>query len=132
MNLGQTSCLLLLVEPSGQFPSFPATPSRNMSPRCTIANTIATIFLGQRAAWAGALEQRSFQATFRYAWESRLQLSVARPAYVHAQAALAKLVPSIKAPKEGRLRKGQDPLLNAGVFHLRPTPPSPWGGGGGF
>ena len=80
----------------------------------------------QRVAWAGALEQQSLQGAFRYAWESRILLTVTRAAYIHAQRALVKLVPKLSAPMEGRPRMGRDPLLNAGVFPLRVAAPSGW------
>ena len=80
----------------------------------------------QRVAWAGALEQQSFQGAFRYAWESRILLTVTRAAYIHAQRALVKLVPKLTAPAEGRPRTGRDPLLNAGVFPFRVAAPSGW------
>ena len=82
----------------------------------------------QRAAWAGALEQQSLQGAFRFAWESRILLTVTRAAFIHAQKALVKLVPMLTAPKEGRPRSGRDPLLNAGVFPLREAVPSGWSG----
>ena len=64
----------------------------------------------QRAAWAGALEQQSLQGAFRFAWESRILLTVTRAAFMHAQKALVKLVPMLTAPKEGRPRSGRDPF----------------------
>ena len=80
----------------------------------------------QRAGWAGALEQQSLRATFKWAWTSRIALSTARAAFSHAQQALVKLIPDWKTPNEHKTRKGMDPLLNAGVFPLREAPPTPW------
>ena len=52
----------------------------------------------QRSSWAGALEKKSLQATFRWSWQSRLTVSVARAAFSHLQLALTKLLPERLAP----------------------------------
>ena len=75
------------------------------------------------------MERNSVRGIFKYAWEARIILAIAKAAFTHLMGAMAKLdLTEYQGGAPLPKSKRDDPLLNAGVFFLRSSPPSQWGG----